>query len=692
MNPRVRRGTPRTATAKGGWRAGYWMPRGEQSRAGEEATPMERMQGRLQHLYDISKTLTAFDSVEQTVPRVLALMSEVAPLGSAVLMLEERAGPRPRTRSIVWHAEGVNPSGVRKAQARAKEAYAFLSRPAPAFEEEAGATRFPTPVPPGPRSRDAGFVLLPLVVDHGRIFGALHLEGASRFDEADLAFLNAVVNQLAVALDRMAAVTAKEAAATAAQVAAELLANASAHLFSSLEYEKTLAAVVHAAVPTLADICVLDELTETGETRRVEVFAADPGNQSVADRLRTFFPSQKSQLPQARALRSGEAVLVEGFEAWSDDPDHASTLKASGAQSMMAVPLIARGRTLGVLTFMFAESGRRYLPSDLALGKEIGLRAAIAMDNARLYAEAKRAMEARRHLIAVVSHELKNPLGTILMSTELLKGPVPEGPPAVLRRIEVIERSAHRMNRLLTDLLDMTTLEAGYLSVTKKRQEGGPIVREAVELHALAAHQKGLRLDSCLPGEAFEVDCDRDRILQVLGNLIGNAIKFSTGGTIRVGARPHEGESFFFVADAGPGLTPDEKLSVFDQYWQAQKTASLGTGLGLSISKSSRGASRWPDLRRRHAGGRGDVLLRSSRGHRRAGAHRRMARSRGGIRGRASRLTVVGATAERTEWNRAWVVHPRDPQGDPLGGRRRRLPRDPRERVGNRGLQRRPGH
>jgi signal transduction histidine kinase len=285
-------------------------------------------------------------------------------------------------------------------------------------------------------------------------------------------------------------------------------------------------------------------------------------------------------------LRSGEAVLVEDFASWSANPNHAAALKESGARSMMAVPLIARGRMLGVLTFASAESGRRYRASDLAIAKEIGLRAAIAIDNARLYAQAKRATEARQHLIAIVSHDLKNPLGTILMSTELLlKAPAPGGPDAAKRRVETIERAAHRMNRLLADLLDITSMEALHLSVAKNRQQAASIIGEALELHAAAAEQKGLRLQSVVPREPFEVDCDRDRILQVLGNLIGNAIKFSSSGTINVGARPLEGESLFFVADTGPGLASDEKLSVFDRYWQAQKTASLGTGLGLSIAK-----------------------------------------------------------------------------------------------------------
>jgi signal transduction histidine kinase len=558
--------------------------RQESSRTGEAAR-MEHARGRLEHLYEISKILTRFESIERTVPEVLALMSEVCPLRIAVLMLEERTTHRLRTRSIVWHAEGSMSSRARGAQSRAKAAYTTLTRAPPNIEEEAGATWFPTPVPPGIESSNEGFVLLPLVVDHGPIFGALHLEGAARLDEADLAFANAVVNQLAVVLDRIAIIAAKQAEAKAAQLAAELLAQTSAIFSSSLEYEKTLAAVVHASVPRLADICVLDELTDDGQIRRVEVLFADPGKQAVADRIRSLVPASDSPSPQAQVLVSGKAVVLESFESF--EPDRVDLLEQLGARSMMIVPLIAHGRTLGSLTFVSAESGRRYSAVDLALAEEIGRRAAMAVDNARLYMQAQRATVARQDLLAIVSHDLRSPLGTILICIDMLSGPSFEGQPERVKRLlGVIARSASGTKRLLEDLLDGASIEAGHLSVEKARYEVAPIVREAVELHAIAAEKKGVRLVGSLPGEAFEVDCDRERLLQVLGNLIDNAIKFTpAAGTVTVLGEPRDEETLFAVADTGPGIASEELRAVFDRYWQSKKTASLGTGLGLSISK-----------------------------------------------------------------------------------------------------------
>jgi signal transduction histidine kinase len=154
------------------------------------------------------------------------------------------------------------------------------------------------------------------------------------------------------------------------------------------------------------------------------------------------------------------------------------------------------------------------------------------------------------------------------------------------KRTDMIERSVHRMNRLLGDLLDIASMEAGHLAVETQRHPVAPLITEAVELQAAGAQQKQLRLEKVLPHEEIEVDCDRGRILQVVGNLIGNAIKFTgKGGSVTVAAEPRGEETLFSVADSGPGIEPAELSHVFDRFWQARKTARFGTGLGLTIAK-----------------------------------------------------------------------------------------------------------
>jgi signal transduction histidine kinase len=548
--------------------------------------PAGRDNERLRQLYEISKRLARFESVARTVPEILGLLSESVPLSTAILMVEHGMEPRIRIRAIAWQADGVSASRIREGRAHAKTAYASLVKTPPPFEDETGAARISSTFPPGGVHPNR-FIFLPLVVEHGHIFGALQIEGAARLDEPDLLFVNAVVNQLAVHLDRVAVIESKQAAAKKALRAAEFMAEASATLFSSLEYEKTITAVLRAAVPPVADICFLDQLGEDGRLRRLAFDVAKPGRERLVDRARPFDAALDSTTPQARSLRTGESLLLGNVELQGVELLRTDGPESTGVQSMMVVPLISRGRRLGVLTFVAAESGRQFARADLMLAEEIGRRASIAIDNAQLYEQAQKAVRARQDVLAIVSHDLQNPLGTILMTVGFLaEATSNEGVLDRKRGIDLIQRSAQRMNRLIRDLLDTASIEAGQLAVDASRHAMGALIHEAVELHRAAAAKKGLRLEVVPPGEELKVDCDRGRLLQVFGNLIGNAIKFTpTGGSIQVCARAGVEETLFFVMDSGPGIDPDKLPHVFDRFWQARRGTGVGTGLGLTIAK-----------------------------------------------------------------------------------------------------------
>jgi signal transduction histidine kinase/DNA-binding response OmpR family regulator len=557
-----------------------------------EAEAMRRQirvqQERLKRLYDISKQLTRFDTIARTVPEVLARLSESVPLRTAILMLEQRAVPENRTHAILWHSDDVDAAGLGEATAHAKTAYAYLVHKSSwIIEEEPGSRRLPSSSPPPPGGRKSGFVFLPLVVEHHQIFGALQVEGVTGLDEADLAFLNAVVNQLAIALDRVAAIESRQVAAHAGMRAAEFLADVSATLFSSLGYESTIAAVARAGVPALGDMCFLDLVGDGERLHRVAIQRADPPMDGTGRAPGPVLAADPGS-PQARALLSGKAIMISGLDTPSVDPRRSDAVKELGGRSMMAVPLVTRGRGLGVLTFVATDCEHRHSASDLVLAEEIGRRAAIAIDNAELYEQAQRAIRARQDLLAMVSHDLKNPLSAILMATTLLTkaGPTEEFA-AQKGRIEVIERSVNRMHRLLGDLLDIASIEAGHLSVEVHRCPVAALVSEAIELNGASAAQKQLQLERVLPGKELQIECDRDRVLQVFGNLIGNAIKFTPNdGSIRVVAESRGEETLFSVSDSGPGIEPAELEHVFDRFWQAKKTARFGTGLGLTIAKA----------------------------------------------------------------------------------------------------------
>jgi signal transduction histidine kinase len=184
----------------------------------------------------------------------------------------------------------------------------------------------------------------------------------------------------------------------------------------------------------------------------------------------------------------------------------------------------------------------------------------------------------------MVSHDLRNPLGAIFMCTSILLRT--EERPGSRQEIERIQRSAERMNRLIGDLLNVASIEAGQLTVDTKSCPVDPMVEETVGAHQAKARAKGLRLEREVPGALVAVECDRERILEVFGNLLDNAIKFTPeGGSIKVGAEKRGEQMLFSVADNGSGIGADELSHVFDRFWQAKKTARLGTGLGLSIAK-----------------------------------------------------------------------------------------------------------
>jgi PAS domain S-box-containing protein len=378
------------------------------------------------------------------------------------------------------------------------------------------------------------------------------------------------------------------------EVKLRLLPEAGERFALSRDDKSTLEAAANMAVPALADLCMIDMQVEADRMERLVVFADPDKQQALADAMMQSTPRPGWQTPQARVIASGEPMLLSEVsdqlcERIAYDDREADSMRAAGIRSLMVVPLFARGRTFGALTLAAAESDRHFTSLDLYLAQDMASRAAMAVDNARLFAKAQRAITARDATLALVSHDLQNPLGAILLRTSLMMEklsdkhmPVENG-----EAIKSIRRSAERMSRLIQDLLDVSSIEAGRFSVERSRQPVGPLVREALEPLQIHAAAKSLRLESDFPaGDGFDVECDGDRVQQVFSNLIGNAIKFTgAGGHVTVRVEPHENEVHFLVMDTGPGIPPCHLPHVFDRFWQAQKMGRMGTGLGLSITK-----------------------------------------------------------------------------------------------------------
>ncbi|MGH7552953.1 MAG: GAF domain-containing sensor histidine kinase, partial [Longimicrobiales bacterium] len=292
-----------------------------------------------------------------------------------------------------------------------------------------------------------------------------------------------------------------------------------------------------------------------------------------------------------RAVRSGEPVLIdhvtpELVDSFGFEPKVRQAFDEILAPvSWITVPLVARGDTLGAILFISSESGRRYGRDDVSLAQQLASRAALAVQNSMLFESVQEALRTRDEVLAIVSHDLRNPLNTIGMTTQFLLE-APCDPVKLQKHLEVILRAEERMDRLIQDLLDVARIEAGKaLAIQERMERPAELVREAHEAFAAQAHEKGIRFECNAPSELPMVSVDRGRILQVLSNLISNALKFTPrGGQVAVSVSAVDGEVQVSVRDTGPGIGAQERERIFLPFWQAKRATRTGAGLGLAIS------------------------------------------------------------------------------------------------------------
>lgn len=246
------------------------------------------------------------------------------------------------------------------------------------------------------------------------------------------------------------------------------------------------------------------------------------------------------------------------------------------------------GKTLGTIQLWDKKDAAEFDDADEAILTQLAQLAAVALENARLFRAAQDATRARDDLVAIVSHDLRNPVHTIHMAASFLLEIAPANDRRVQarRQLEVIQRSATRANRLIQDLLDVARIQAGGLAVDPVPVDVRSLIQEAAESATPLASAAQLTVACVPPDLPIRVSSDRERVLQVFANLIGNAIKFTPkGGQIKILACHEADVVKFTVADTGPGIPPEHLDHVFDRYWQAKSTAKLGAGLGLSIAK-----------------------------------------------------------------------------------------------------------
>ncbi|HEY8377706.1 MAG TPA: ATP-binding protein, partial [Nannocystis sp.] len=359
-------------------------------------------------------------------------------------------------------------------------------------------------------------------------------------------------------------------------------------LATSLDYEDTIRRIAEIAVARFADLCTID-LVEGGEVRRVEVACRDPARRWLCDHIRDLAITRDRPHMMQSVLQTRKPLLMqrpspEDIAALAQSEEHLRALQGAEIHSLVAVPLLVRDKLLGALAFVSSTPERTYGPADVRLAEEIAQRAALSIENAQLFRAAQRATQARDEVLAVVAHDLRNPIASVLMHVAALRRTGDEE--RRRRSLSAIERAATRMDSLVADLFDLACMEAGRLSMNPRPVAARQLVLDAFDAHRPQAAEASIELRLDLVPELPEVWADRDRVLQVFENLITNALKFTDpGGRITLGARPRGGEVLLWVADTGCGIPPDQLPHVFDRYWRAARAERRSAGLGLCIVK-----------------------------------------------------------------------------------------------------------
>jgi signal transduction histidine kinase/CheY-like chemotaxis protein len=379
----------------------------------------------------------------------------------------------------------------------------------------------------------------------------------------------------------------------------EFLTSAGELLSSSLDYPATLTRLARLIVPHLADWCAVHVEGLTVDAMPIAHVDTSQGA-ALREMFRRFPLIEEKAYGYPSVLQTGEPLLIdsvaEGFlEASARSPEHLAALRAIDAQSWMTVPLRVQSTILGGITLATKDPARRYGSSELILAQELARRAAVAIDNARLYgltqierSRMEAATRAKDEFVAVVSHELRTPLNVILGWIRLLRSDtLPEDKRE--HSFEVIERNANALSQLVADLLDISRVVSGKIRINPAQLDLASVIDIALEDVRLALETKRLRVHVVLDRERSTLRGDADRLQQVVWNLLTNAIKFtSKGGEIRIVLRRIDSDLVLEVRDDGAGIDPEFLPHVFETFRHGNPALTRthrGLGIGLSITK-----------------------------------------------------------------------------------------------------------
>jgi signal transduction histidine kinase len=393
------------------------------------------------------------------------------------------------------------------------------------------------------------------------------------------------------------------AEAREAQRRMAFLANASALLASALDYDPILTTITSLVVPRLADWCCLAIVNEDGAIHRCSLAHLDPAQMGVLHEMERRFPlDPTAQTRVAQVLQTGRALLHPEIpdavlDASARTPEHLELLRRLRLQSALDVPLVAAGRTLGVLLLATAESGRRYGPSDLAMAVDLAHHAALAIDRARLYREAQEArdaaeaaLRARAEFLSAATHDLRVPLTTTMGRAHMVQLSLQAQDSVdqiwLRRQLDALCAAGKRMLAAVDEVNDVAGLQMGRALDLHLEPVDVGMVLSSVADDAIIGH--GSRVVEVEAPVGAMMMGDRARLERVMHNVVGNALKYSTDCTpVRVEVSQDEAWVTVTVRDRGVGIPAADVPHVFTLFYRASTARGVpGRGIGLAGART----------------------------------------------------------------------------------------------------------
>ncbi len=383
-----------------------------------------------------------------------------------------------------------------------------------------------------------------------------------------------------------------------AEASLRLLSETSkALLGASLDYEALFKSIAWLVVPRFADWCAVESVEEGATTtgQHVALENLSPCDiESALEWRRRFPPDPRSKIGVAEVIRTGRSQLhrevPDTFLAeYACGAAHSSALRRAGLRSAILAPMLLHGKVVGVVTFVRSSSRRRFSAEDLLLAEELARRAASALEKARLYQRAQEAIGLRDEFLSIAAHELKTPLTTLQLQLNMLEkslagGGAEDEKPG--RRVASAMRQTGRLTRLVEDLLDVSRITAGRMTLNREVCDLVEIVQDVLGSFEALAKKAGSTLKTDLPREPVRGSWDRDRIEQVIVNIISNALKYGAGKPVRVLVEVADGAARLRVTDEGMGISQQDIGRIFEQFERAVSAQHYGgLGLGLFIAR-----------------------------------------------------------------------------------------------------------